>query len=381
MVSLSSSELVSLINAVFPPWAGDKSLAILIDIPQSKAHDSGAWSSRRKIAQEWANHLHTQVNQLNLESVDLVGYNAVLSNNADLPETACFIENGLPATADKLSQAGISISMDELFSSTDLYIAMTEMSATAPLKVAAKKYGFRAATMPGFSADMIPALRIDYSLVNNRCQILKAKLDAATSAKVVFLVDKSTKYEMVFDLRHRPAHASSGRFPESGTAGNLPSGETYIVPYEGEMAESSQTGGILPVQFDDEIVLFQIVENKAIKVSSDGPKSQEQAEYLNREPAYGNMAELGFGVLGDFGLTPINQVLLDEKLGFHIAFGRSDHFGGIVGPAQFTAPDNVVHIDRIYIKDTQPRVKIKSIILQYENGTLELMKNGKYLIF
>jgi len=68
------------------------------------------------------------------------------------------------------------------------------------------------------------------------------------------------------NLRFRPAHASGGRFPEPGTAGNLPSGETYIVPYEGEKGEPSQTSGVLPVQFDDEVVLFKIEANRALKV-------------------------------------------------------------------------------------------------------------------
>jgi phosphoribosylaminoimidazole-succinocarboxamide synthase len=33
-----------------------------------------------------------------------------------------------------------------------------------------------------------------------------------------------------------------------------------------------------------------------------------------------------------------------EKLGLHIAFGRSDHFGGQVGAAKFSKPEEVVHV-------------------------------------
>ena len=94
------------------------------------------------------------------------------------------------------------------------------------------------------------------------------------------------------------------------------------------------------------------------------------------------MAELGFGILGDFGLEPIDEILLDEKLGFHIAFGRSDHFGGIIGPEDFTSAEQVVHLDRIYIPATQPRILVKSIVLGYANNREEIiLKNGKYLIF
>ena len=381
MDSLSQSELVALVSSVFPPLAGDKALAILVDIPHHSDIDTPRWQKRREIAAQWNVDLQQELDKLNIESVDLVAYEAVKSNNADLPEYAYFIQDVLPDKAADLTKAGVEITFAELFESTDLIMAPTQLSATAPLKVAAQKYRFRAATMPGFSTDMISALRIDYGLVNDRCFILKSKLDLATGARVQFVVDESENYDMFFDLSHRPAHASGGRFPEPGTAGNLPSGETYIVPYEGEKGGPSKTSGTLPVQFEDEIVLFEIIENSAVKVVSTGQKSKEQSEYLKKEPAYGNMAELGFGVLSDFGLKPIGEVLLDEKLGFHVAFGRSDHFGGATGPDKFTSPEAVVHIDQIYIKETQPRIGVKSIILEHENGHEEIMNSNKYLIF
>jgi len=46
-----------------------------------------------------------------------------------------------------------------VFAANRILIAATELSATAPLKVAAREFGFRAATMPGFTEAMVPALR------------------------------------------------------------------------------------------------------------------------------------------------------------------------------------------------------------------------------
>jgi leucyl aminopeptidase (aminopeptidase T) len=202
----------------------------------------------------------------------------------------------------------------------------------------------------------------------------------AVSAKVTFVVDKSKPCEMIFDLRFRQAHASSGRFPEPGTAGNLPSGETYIVPYEGELDETSKTAGTLPVQFFDQIVFYDIVNNRAHRVYGDDPKAKEEAELLAVEPAYGNIGEFAFGILADFGLEPIGEILLDEKLGFHVAFGRSDHFGGAVGPEDFSSPDKVVHIDRVYIPETQPRVIVERVDLEYKDNRFErIMEHGRYL--
>jgi hypothetical protein len=86
-------------------------------------------------------------------------------------------------------------------------------------------------------------------------------------------------------------------------------------------------------------------------------------------------------VLSEFGIEPIGEILLDEKLGFHVAFGRSDHFGGFVGAAQFSSAKAVVHIDRIYIPAIQPRIELKSVELHYPDGKLErIMQSSDYTL-
>jgi leucyl aminopeptidase (aminopeptidase T) len=236
--------------------------------------------------------------------------------------------------------------------------------------------------MPGFSSRMIPALQIDYGEVARRVTMLKDRLDRAEEADVRFLVDGRREFRVNFDLKFREAHASTGRFPDPGTAGNLPSGEAYIVPYEGEKDERSRTQGVLPVQIQKDLVLYSIVENRAVHADGEGEAARIEREKLRKEPAYGNMSELGFGVLEDFGLQPIGEILLDEKLGFHVAFGRSDHFGGAVGPKDFSSPKEVIHLDRIYIPASQPRIKVQSVVLGYPDQQPEqIMGDGKYLVF
>jgi len=235
--------------------------------------------------------------------------------------------------------------------------------------------------MPGFRADMIPALRLDYTEVNRRVEILKDLLDRAEGADFHFETPAGP-CDLHVDLRHRSGHASGGLLPNPGVAGNLPSGEAYIVPYEGELeGDPSRTAGVMPVQFGAEIVRYRIVQNKALEVLGEGPKSREEAALLTREPAYGNLAELGLGVLAAFGVKPIGEILLDEKLGLHLAFGRSDHFGGQVGPKDFSGPEAVIHIDRVYVPDTQPDVKVMAVDLSLaEGGTVALMRLGDYAI-
>lgn len=380
---LDLEELVGLLKTVFPLAPLGGTLVILTDVPDNPVPDNPAWLARRRIAARWAKMLKGAIREIGVDRVDLVAYQNVGSNNADLPADGFIWEESEPPDAvEDLWRNGRQLPFETIFHTTRLVLAPTEFSTTAPLKLAAAHHGFRAATMPGFTGEMIPALRLDYEEVNRRVAVLKEKLDAAVQAFATFNVDGRKECTLEVDMRHRQAHASGGCFPKEGQAGNLPSGETYIVPYEGEAGEASRTSGTLPVQHGDDVVFYEIQANKAKRVSGEGEAAQREAELLRREPAYGNIAEIGFGVLGDFGLEPIGQILLDEKLGFHIAFGRSDHFGGAVGPADFTSPQAVVHIDRIYIPSTQPRVQVEKVELVMRGGGREvLLERGRYSCF
>jgi len=382
MTSLSGRDLANLVKSVFPRFPEDRVLAVLVDVPRSPADDNREWKARRSLALEWSSALKKNRADVPLEDIRLYAYPDVGSNNADLPAEAFLIDGPVPAEASALLGAGFPVLFARVFDEAQLFLAPTEYSTTAPLKVAAKKHGFRAATMPGFSMAMIPALQVDYAEVARRVEAIRSRLDEAAEAVVRFLLDGGLEYRVRFDLRFRSAHASSGRFPDRGTAGNLPSGEAYIVPYEGERGEPSRTEGVLPVEAGGEVVLFQISANKAVQVYGEGKAAAAERERLAREPAYGNMAELGFGVLADFGLAPAGEILLDEKLGLHVAFGRSEHFGGAVGPKDFSSPAEVVHLDRIYIPAAQPRISVHSVVLSYPDGRREeVMDNGAYTIF
>jgi len=377
--NLTGLELVALVQRVFQPQPGERAMAILVDLPDAKVPDDANWAARRDIAAAWAAELVTHRNDLGLDT-HLVVYPNVHTNNGDLPDRA-WIHPGGPLPSVEALDPAASITFADLYASHPILIALTKFSATAPLKMAAKKHPIRAATMPGFRADMIPALRLDYTEVNRRVELLKDLLDRAEGADFRFETPEGS-CDLHLDLRHRTGHASGGLLPKPGVAGNLPSGEAYIVPYEGEIpGDPSRTAGIMPVQFGTEIVRYRIDQNKALEVISEGPKSREEAALLAREPAYGNLAELGLGVLAAFGVKPIGEILLDEKLGLHLAFGRSDHFGGQVGPAQFSGPEAVIHIDRVYVPETQPDVKVVAVDLKMaDGGTIALMRNGEYVV-
>lgn len=376
---MSGDELVAMVRRVFVPRPEEKRLAILVDLPDAKVGDDPDWRERREIALEWSRELQARHVELGL-ATDLVLYRNSHTNNGDLSELAWIHTDGpLPATVEELDPAH-AVALSKIYSDHPILLAPTKFSATAPLKMAAKRHPIRAATMPGFGAAMIPSLRLDYTEINRRVNLLKGLLDRAVGADIRFH-HAGGECALHLDLRHRTAHASGGLLPDPGVAGNLPSGEAYIVPYEGERAgDPSRTAGEMPVQFGAEVVRYRIEANKAIAVLSQGPESDREAALLAQEPAYGNIAELGLGVLAHFGVKPIGSVLLDEKLGMHIAFGRSEHFGGQVGPSAFSSPDAVVHIDRVYVPEVMPAVQVRSMHLGLEDGSrVEVLRDTAYV--
>ena len=381
--NLSNTELVHLIKTVFHPLSTeDKNLAILVDLPDAKNPDNEKWQMRRQIAYDWWKMLEAAKHELVLDNVSVICFRNTGRQNADLPEKGVIVR--YPPNEwdlEKLQAKEPFVDLQGLLSQQNILLAPTEFSATAPLKFLSKKVGFRAATMGGFSLEMIPALRVDWNEVARRVHIVKEMLDEANSAEITFLVDDSRIYSLFLDLRFRKAHASTGLLPISGTAFNLPSGESYIVPYEGELEEPSLSEGIMPIQFGNEIVYYKIAGNRAVEILSDGLQSIKEAKKLEEEPASGNIAELGIGVLRDFGIKPIGETLLDEKLGLHIAFGRSDHFGGAVGAEQYNDAANMEHFDWIYIPEMQPGIQVKSIQLKSETQDSVILTNGEFTVF
>ncbi len=379
--TLSGEELASLVNRVFRVRESDRALGMLLDLPDSATPDNPNWRARRAMAAGWAEALAGQKARTDLE-VHVILYRNVRAANADLPPKAWLHAGGaLPASADELDE-GKARRFEELLGAHSILMAPTEFSATAPLKLCARRLGFRAATMAGFSEEMIPALRLDYVAINQRVGMLKGLLDRARRAEIEFVVDGSQRRSLVLDLRHRTAHASGGLIHDPG-ASNLPSGEAYVVPYEGEKpGDPTQSAGELPVQLGADLVTYRIVGNRAVEVLGDDSEvARTEAKRLRDEPAYGNLAELGLGVLSEFGVAPCGELLLDEKLGLHIAFGRSDHFGGQVGAHDFSRPEAVVHLDRVYLPSLQPRVRVPSVDLVLDGGErLALMRDGRYQV-
>lgn len=375
--NLVFKDLMQLFQTVFALRPDERNLTFLVDLPDEIVRDNEEWHDRRQIAAEWYDQLSANAPRTPFREIHLCTYSNVGSNNNDLPP---FVKKVNKVFGDASLAGGMPVPLDEMLASSGIVIALTELSATAPLKMLAKRFQFRGASMPGFLRSMLPTLSINYEDVHARVVQLTDRMEKAESARVT-LASNGNTYISMYDLRFRHAHASGGLIREPGLVANLPSGEAFITPYEGEQKEEpSHTSGLLPVQFGDEIVVYRLDNNRAVEVESRGTYSDLERSKLRDEPAYGNIAELGMGVLSDWGVQPVGSILLDEKCGLHIAFGRSEHFGGITSPSFFNNPKNVVHIDRVYLPSLQPKISVEDVTFIYSEQEEKIMENGKYLI-
>jgi hypothetical protein len=366
MDMVQSFNLEKLLIDVFGPQPGEKVL-VMSDLPHGEWTDNGKWAARREMATEWHSAFQRLGTRLGFSVFPLLTYPATGAHNAPLPQEG--------------EMEGQRVRLEDILSDTNIVVALTEYSASAPLIGFSQKLpNLRAASMPGVMKSMErTALAADYSQVARKSHILADKLDRAVGAKVEF----STGHELYFDLRNRKAEADDGRLHADKKGMrliNLPSGEACIAPYEGELeGQPSRTEGTIPVLVDDELVLFRVQESRIVEVIGDGPQAAQKRAYFAVDQARRNIAELGLGCNDKAVIS--GSLLEDEKvLGLHWAYGRSDHLGGTVGVADFSDPSHVVHHDIVYPKGG--RIEIVSLVLEYEDGTSEeMIRDSQYTLF
>ncbi|HSO22576.1 MAG TPA: hypothetical protein VLT81_06695 [Chondromyces sp.] len=357
-------DVKKLLRDVFDPQPGEV-VTFAVDVPRDGVPDHEAWKARRAMAARWRDEMLQLAAAGGFEVRPLLEFPATGANNADLP------------AAGRLG--GEEVDLRSALTESSLVIAMTEFSATAPLAGLAEALDdFRAASMPGVEERMEgTALAADYRQVAARCKAIFDAMQGAVLCDVLF----STGHRCFFDLRHRVAEMDDGFLPR-GKQGdriiNLPSGETFIVPYEGEHeAVPSWTAGTIPVIEDDELVLFHVVANSVVVVEGDGPAADRYAAFFDADPARANIAEVAFGVKDRAEVT--GSVLEDEKAGVHWAFGRSDHLGGVVGVEDFEDPENVVHQDIVYAKGNPIQAE-RAVLLHPDGRQVVVIDGGEYRI-
>lgn len=197
----------------------------------------------------------------------------------------------------------------------------------------------KTAHAPGMTLDILRMAAVDYAAVERRCQLLAAALVWGREIEIVTtdrqgvghsLWAKSGGWEV-------PPGISNGVIAE-GEWANLPPGETFVVPGDGNgeiVINGSIPGRVLGSE-DELLLRFEgrrLVDMQPVD-SPAGMTLYKQhfvpAEHSN-DPNWRNLAEIGFGT--NPVITRLTGVeLIDEKMAgtVHVALGRSDLLGGDV---------------------------------------------------
>jgi len=224
-------------------------------------------------------------------------------------------------------------------SACDVFIAPTSRSLShTTARKRASDAGARGATMPGVTADMLArVMAVDFELMAARSQALAAALGEARTARVRC----PRGSDLTLDLTGRRGISDDGRLTARGAFGNLPCGEGFIAPMNGDgrfVAASLAPLGLTGVPATLTVANGRIV----------GAEGGLGPEYLRRLEAHGelgtNLAELGVGTNDRAQLT--GNVLEDEKIlgTVHVAFGASAGIGGNV-----SVP---IHLDAVILDAT-----------------------------
>ena len=207
----------------------------------------------------------------------------------------------------------------------DVVLAPTSksLSHTSARKRACEA-GARVATLPGITLEMLTSggMLADYHEVRRLAEEVAEKLSKAERIRIK--TARGTDFEA--GLKGRKALADTGILTKKGDFGNLPAGEAFIAPVEGESEGVLVFDGSFGILGKlAEPLRIRIAEGKAVEVEGDeGRISTLFQRYANAS----NVAEIGIGV--NPRAQVMGNVLEDEKAfrTIHVAFGDNHTFGG-----------------------------------------------------
>ncbi len=337
-------EKIKMIKDVFAPKPGENVL-VTYDTPHGNVKDNDQWKEAREIAHEWYDTLKKMGDSEGF-TVDIFSYKSPGLDNTQLPKEI----------TDKLSKYNLVIVMMEY-----------SISSTMIQLVRAKNSITRGAGLHPEKRMDDGVFKADYSEVKKYAIAIKKMLTKATGAEINF----STGDFLFIDLRNRIGFSDEGDCTKTGQYINFPSGEGFIAPYEAYYDEikefgPSKTEGIWPVNYKGELLKFIVKNNKITRIDGKGPIADEVRRFYSENESRKNVAELGIGCNQKAIIT--GNVLEDEKVGLHIAYGTSIHFKGKV--------ESDTHLDIVYAKGCP--VEGTSLNLIFENGEkIELITDSK----
>jgi leucyl aminopeptidase (aminopeptidase T) len=319
-------------------------------VPKDNKEYPDLWKDRIEMVHDW----YDTFKELGKEegfTVEMLEYEETGKHNALLPK---YVEDAIKKS--------------------NLVIAMTEYSITSTLLPISKAEGTitRGASMPNVEKSMEEtAMSADYEEVNKYASKLERMLNNAIGADILF----STGDKLYIDLRYRNAMYEAGDCTKVSQFINFPSGEALKVPYEATLDEinefgESKTEGIWPVYYGNDVMKYKVKNNRVVEIIGDGIKAEEMRNFFKDNDTRRNLAELGIGC--NPKAVIVGQILEDEKVGLHIAYGTSTHLGGKV---KSDMHQDIVHAKGCLIEGTSLTLinadgskteLIRDAILRYE---------------
>ncbi|HUP22694.1 MAG TPA: hypothetical protein VNB06_07110 [Thermoanaerobaculia bacterium] len=357
--------LSRLLRTVFEPRRGER-VAVLIDLPDPRdVQDLRYLDDPHLSIQQLAHRvfygglLDGGAAELGLEAVDLYAYQVTGGSNLDLPDEL-YDPQGVRRTFEQ-----------DVYPRYDIILCISTFSATAPLTAAAKKHGFRGATLHGLNEEIVrTGLAVDYLDVSRDAEALRCGITGADSVEIDFEV-RGRVYTLVLELGGQEAQKSHGLCRgEKPDVANLPAGEVYFVPSGAE--------GNFPMRYDDGTIGLMTVEGGRIVrvelLDGDAATVEEHRRKLADDPVTGDIGELGFGTQE---LPFAGRDIQDEKvLGtVHVATGRSDHLGGHLTPDLFAERGNATHDDILFAPHKTPEIRLPQVRMRRHGETEVLIED------
>lgn len=211
----------------------------------------------------------------------------------------------------------------------------------------------------GYITQLMNMLCINYKSLRRRQNRLKLYLDKAK--EIVLKTEKGTNIK--FDVEDRKAISADGDFREYGKGGNLPAGEVYMAPNEGNVRGKFIIDASSRNRFKTELVrepvLVKVRKGSICKID-DGVEADllrqslkwaaERAKYPSRVK---KIAEVGIGM--NKHAKVIGATIIDEKAygTAHIGIGSNYWFGGTIR--------TIIHLDQV-LRD--PKVYVDGKLLK-----------------
>jgi len=344
-----------LLRAVFEPMRGER-VCILIDLNKPEEVIEFAFLQNidlhipRKAYASFYRELRSGVMQhLGLGGCDFYAYASTGGHDLDFPKTVTAPDGAMYQFET------------EIFPCYEIFLAITNFAATAPLAAAAKRHGFRGAAMHGLNYETLrTGLSVDYNEVSRETEKIRKGLTHADSLDIDFDIE-NLHYSLHLDIGRQEAKKRDGLCRNESEIVNLPAGEVYFIP--------TDATGSFPIKFPDGTIGLCQVDQKRVHtvflIQGNQDIVDEWQWKLDRNPILGSLLEFS---LGTQALPFTGSDIQDEKIlgTFHLIMGK---------PEPIAYPRSTALMDIFFSPAKTPEITVKQVRMKRQGKAEILVEN------